>query len=48
MPAQSLDEDIALLVPYLDHFHIMTYDYAVSNVDLADSGPMAPNCPLYK
>lgn len=30
---------------YLDHYHIMNYDYTVS--DIADQQPMSPNQPLY-
>merc|ERR1712127_603349 len=30
---------------YLDHYHIMNYDYTVS--DIADKQPLSPNQPLY-
>jgi len=30
---------------YIDHYHVMNYDYTVS--DIADKQPMSPNQPLY-
>lgn len=36
---------VALLSPYLDYFHLMTYDYTVS--DVPNGVMFSPNCPLY-
>jgi GH18 family chitinase len=41
------EENIARLHPYVDRIHIMTYDYSVSNIPIADCGPLAPNSPLF-
>jgi len=37
--------DIAGSAQYLDHFHVMNYDYVVP--DTADGATMSPNMPLY-
>lgn len=36
---------VGALAKYVDYFHIMTYDYSVS--DIPNAGPMAPNAPLF-
>ena len=36
---------VAALDPYVSGFHLMTYDYAVS--DIPGAGPFSPNAPLY-
>lgn len=37
--------NLAKSTPYIDHWHVMNYDYAVP--DIADGAPMSPNAPLY-
>jgi len=35
------------VTPYIDKWHIMTYDYAVSDLPDASAAVSSPNCPLY-
>lgn len=37
--------DLKTMSNYVDYWHVMTYDYTVS--DISDSNITAPNCPLY-
>jgi GH18 family chitinase len=39
------EEGVKFLWPYVDYFHLMTYDYSVP--DLVNAGDMSPNMPLY-
>ena len=41
----EIEMAIAALYPYISHFHVMNYDYAVS--DIPGAGPFSPNAPLY-
>lgn len=41
----SDEEGVKFMWPYIDYFHLMTYDYSVP--DIVDAGPMAPNAPLF-
>jgi GH18 family chitinase len=43
---QEIEQAVALLHPYLSHFNVMSYDYAVSDLD-GSSMNFSPNCPLY-
>jgi len=40
-----LQMDIKNASAYVDHWHVMSYDYAVP--DIANGAPMSPNSPLY-
>ena len=37
--------NLAAVTPYIDHWHVMTYDYTVS--DIMGGATMSPNAPLY-
>ena len=37
--------NLKAITPYLDHWHVMSYDYSVS--DITDGATAAPNMPLY-
>jgi len=43
--ANEIDMDLSLAQQYVDWFHVMTYDYQVS--DLTNNPIMSPNQPLY-
>jgi len=43
---QELEMAVASLYPYIDFFHVMTYDYQVSDIP-AGSMTFSPNAPLY-
>ena len=37
--------NLLAVTPYIDHWHVMTYDYTVSDVPGGET--MSPNAPLY-
>ncbi len=41
----EIEMAVAALDPYVSAFHLMSYDYAVS--DIPGAGPFSPNAPLY-
>jgi len=43
----EIDMDIADASQYVDWWHVMTYDYAVSDIPDASGAFMSPNAPLY-
>jgi chitinase len=43
--ANEVTMNIKGVTPYIDKWHVMSYDYAVS--DLPDPSVTSPNCPLY-
>jgi hypothetical protein len=42
----EIEMAVAQLDPYVDAFHLMTYDYTVSDI-VASDAVLAPNAPLY-
>jgi len=40
--------NIVGVTPYIDMWHIMSYDYTVSDITDAAGSVMSPNCPLYQ
>jgi len=40
-------ENIAAVTSYIDKWHIMSYDYQVSDITDPSGAEMSPNCPLY-
>jgi chitinase len=43
--ANAKKSNVAALAPYLDYFHLMSYDYTVS--DVPNGATFSPNSPLY-
>jgi len=41
------DEDVKAASAYLDSWHVMSYDYSVSDLSGAAAAMMSPNAPLY-
>ena len=41
------DEDVAAASQYIDSWHVMSYDYTVSDLTGAGAEVMSPNAPLY-
>jgi len=45
--ANENNMDIPAVTPYIDKWHVMSYDYAVSDLPDPTAAISSPNCPLY-